>query len=399
MAVGIQKLTHKQRIEKAHIAIMRNAQTIWLAPVCSTGLVHIAAGVKTAGTDGINVYYDPEFIDKCNDKQVIATVLHENLHKALMHLTSYTYLHDKYDKTHPGIVNKAMDFVVNRMIRRMEPFAQMWDGIIEYCFNPKYDDENVWDTPRVLEDLLKQPQQQGGGGGGDGQDSHMWAEASGMTDEEQAYVSKQIEQALQQGRILARHMSANTPRDIDSLFTPVVDWRQALRDFYTERTRGHQFATYAKPNRRFVGQGIYMPSSYDDRVVSLAFFVDTSGSIQAEDLRLVLSELSGCIETASPETVDIMYWNTEVSRHERYVGADVSQIVSSTKPSGTGGTAPSCVIPFCAARNIRPTVAIWLSDGFVGNDWAEGLGVPAFWVITPGGAAPHHLKHVVLPAR
>jgi hypothetical protein len=44
-------------------------------------------------------------------------------------------------------------------------------------------------------------------------------------------------------------------------------------------------------------------------------------------------------------------------------------------------------------------VVIWLSDGYVGNDWAEDLGIPAFWCISSGGQVPGHIPHAQLPAR
>jgi predicted metal-dependent peptidase len=220
-----------------------------------------------------------------------------------------------------------------------------------------------------------------------------------MSKQEVEQAAKQIEQALRQGQVLARKMAGNTPRELGELLAPAVDWRQALRDFVTERAKGGDYATYAKPNRRYVGHGMYMPSTYTETVKSILFACDTSGSIGAEDLREVLSEVRGCLEIVKPETVDVIYWDTAVARHERYVGADVETVISSTKPAGGGGTAPSCVVPFCHERGIKPTVAIWLSDGYVGGDWAEELGVPSFWVISSGGQCPSHLPHVQLPAR
>jgi predicted metal-dependent peptidase len=405
------KLTHKQRIEKAHIALMRNKDWVWLAPVCLIGKVSIDADIPTAGTDGRDVIYGPDFLDKLNEAQVRATVVHENMHKALRHMRIYKYLHDKYDAQYPGIVNMAMDFVINRYIKQDEekakstntaPFLQCWDGIIQYCYDPKYDNEQEWDTVRVLEDLLKQAKNGGKGGGsgqGDGQDQHDWNGAGEISEAEAEALDKAVEQALRQGQVLSKKMAGNMPRDVDELLEPVVDWRQALRDFVTERTKGGDYATYAKPNRRYVGSGIYMPSTYTETVESILFAVDTSGSIGPEDLREVLSELQGCIEVVRPNAVDIIYWDTAVARHERYVGEDVQQIVGSTKPAGGGGTAPSCVVPFCHERNIKPTVAIWLSDGYVGNDWAEDLGVPALWIISSNGAEPSHIPSIKLPER
>lgn len=403
------KLTHKQRIEKAHIALMRNKDTVWLAPVCMIGKVTIDPDIPTAGTDGKNVIYGSTFLDKLNDAQVRATVVHENFHKMYMHLIVHEFLVKRYTprfglEQARMLVNQAQDYVINRSIKKMAPFCETWDGIIKYCYDPKYDDEHKWDTVKIAEDLANQAQQGGGKGQGqpgegDSQDFHDWAAAQGMDEKETEALGKQIEQALRQGEVLAKKMQGNMPRDIGDLLAPAVDWRQALRDFVTERAKGGDYATYAKPNRRYVGVGMYMPSTYTETVQSVLFAVDTSGSIGPEDLNEVLAEIQGCLEVVRPETVDIIYWNSGVARHEHYAGEDVYTIMGSTKPEGTGGTEPSCVIPFCQERGIKPSVAIWLSDGYVGSDWAEGLNVPAFWVISSGGCVPSHLPHVLLPNR
>jgi predicted metal-dependent peptidase len=403
----MRKLNHKERIEKAHISLMRNKDWVWLAPTCMIGNVIIRDDIPTAGTDGRDVFYGSKFLDKLNDAQVRATVVHENEHKARRHLTIYHHLDKKFGR---HMVNMALDFAINRDIKKCEretravgqPYLQCWDGLIDYCYDAKYDDDSRWGVIEILEDLQKNGGGNGGKGEGDGEggmDQHDWDGAKEMTAEEQEALDKQIEQALRQGQVLARKMAGNMPRDVGELLEPAVDWRQALRDFVTERVKGGDYATYARPNRRYVSYGMYMPSTFTEAVDSILFACDTSGSIGPEDLREVLSEVQGCIEIVRPRSVDVMYWDTAVARHEHYEGEDVLTVAQSTKPAGGGGTAPSCVVAFCQEKRIKPTIVIWLSDGYVGGDWGEGLGCPAFWVISSGGAVPSHLPHVQLPRR
>lgn len=412
----LSKMTHKQRIEKAHISLMRNKNWIWLAPTCLIGNVIITEEVSTAATDGRDVYYNPKFLDKMSDAQIRATVVHENLHKAFRHLAVYAYLREKED---PEAVNAAMDFVINRYIvreRNSDPskkYLDTWDGLLNYLYDPKYEDDAVWDTLRVLEDLK---QQGSGGQGGKGKqggavgadewsngstvDGHEWAKARARDKAEEDALVKEIESALRQGQHLSKKMSGNTPREIGELLDPAIDWKDALRDFVVSRVKGSEYGTFSRPNRRHLARHIYMPSKYTEQVERLGFFVDTSGSIGPEDLREVLSEVQGCIESVHPKYVDIIYWDTAVARHENYEDQDVHNIMKSTKPAGGGGgTSPSCVIPFVRERRMEFDVVIWLSDGYVGGDWAEELGAPAFWVISSGGAVPSHFPHVQLPRR
>ena len=77
-----------------------------------------------------------------------------------------------------------------------------------------------------------------------------------------------------------------------------------------------------------------------------------------------------------------MYWDTSVASHEKYDGADVANIVSSTKVKGGGGTDPTCVPKFLAQENIKPECVVMLTDGEIwGNAWGE-WDSPVLWVIT-----------------
>lgn len=403
-------LSHKQKIERAHIALMRDKDWVWLAPTCMIGKVEIRDDIPTAATNGRDVFYGAKFLDmQKTDAQVRGLVVHENMHKALLHLTIHQNLVQKYVpkfglEQARMLVNMAQDYVINRSIVKGAPFLEMPGGV-QGCYDAKYDDEFVWDTIKIAEDLASQAKSGGGKGGkgqpgsGDSMDHHDWDGAEQLTAEEKEELASQISQALRQGEVLSKKMSGNVPREVGHLLTPAVDWRQALRDFVTERAKGDEFQTFARPNKRFLSHGVYMPTSYSETVECLAFLVDTSGSIGPEDLREVLSEVAGCIEIVKPKRVDVIYWDTAVARHEHYEGDDVFSIMQSTKPAGGGGTAPSCVVPFCHSRGIKPNVAIWLSDGYVGDDWAEGLGCPALWIISSNGVQPSHLPSVKLPSR
>lgn len=413
------KLSPKQRIEKAHIDLMRSKDWVWMGPVCLAGDVIMTEEVPTAATDGIHVYYNPKFVMSMSMPQVRATVVHENLHKAFLHLVIYKYLQKSEG---PEITNAAMDFVINRYIQKDKErrtqageklFLDTWDGLINYLYDPKYDDEMVWDTPRVLEDLKKRG---GGGGGGSGKkgnggksgddwkdgqpvDGHDWAKAHKASEKEIETIKKEIESALRQGQHLSKKMAGNTPRELGELLKPAVDWREALRDYVLARTKGADYGTFARPNRRYLTYGMYMPTKYTEQIDRIGLLIDTSGSIGPNELREVMAEVQGCIEAVVPKYVDIMYWDTEVARHEHYEGDDVHQIMASTKPAGGGGTSPSCVVRFAQERGMKFDVVIWLSDGFVGGDWGEGLDCPAFWVIASNGSVPQHLPHVQLPRR
>lgn len=376
---------------------MSHPDWAWIGGVLMVGNITISDTCPTACTDGRNVTYGTAFMDKQDEPKLRGLVVHEALHKAFMHLVLYKDLTVKYSVQQ---VNVAMDYVINSLIMKSYPFMDLPEG---GYYDPRYDDDSVWHTVAVLKDLMANPPppRKGGGGQADpsGFDEHDWENAQEMTPEEAQAHATEIEQAIRQGRIMADKLKGSFPRAMTDILTPTFDPMEVLREWMTEVGRGKDLTTWRRPNKKYSSMGIYRPSRYSEKVESILFACDMSGSIGAREQQEVLSAVFAFVEAASPDAVDIMYWDTHVAKHEHYEGIDARLLVSSTKPEGGGGTSPSCVVDYCRAQGIKPALCVWLSDGCVGNDWAEALGCPAFWVITPGGMRPAHLPHVLLRDR
>jgi predicted metal-dependent peptidase len=102
-----------------------------------------------------------------------------------------------------------------------------------------------------------------------------------------------------------------------------------------------------------------------------------------------LSEVKGIADEVHPEKVDLIYWDSAVAGHEVYDAHDVSNIVSSTKPMGGGGTDPTCVHHYLKEHNIKPEAVIMLTDGCIG-DWGNEWEAPMLWTVVrnPNAYAP-----------
>jgi predicted metal-dependent peptidase len=176
-------------------------------------------------------------------------------------------------------------------------------------------------------------------------------------------------------------------RAVGDLLAPKVDWREVLREFVKSICAGRDVSTWRKPNRRYISQGIYMPTLVSERVGHIVVGIDTSGSIGAAEISEFLSEVKSIAEDVKPDMVDLLYWGHVVAAHEKYEENDVPNIVSSTKPRGGGGTSPSCVTDYLAKEGITPECVIMLTDGYVGNDWGGDWPAPVLWAITGGNNA------------
>lgn len=389
-------LSAEKKIERAHFYIMNSPNWVAYSGVIMVGKVSVTEEPITARTDGYNVEYGREFIDKLSEPEVRFVVLHENLHKMFRHVVMWKHL---WQQDGPR-TNIACDHVVNLIIdeagdKSVQP-PQLPGGI---HMNKKYLN---WDAGKIFKDLPPTPpcpncggkgcgnggqQQKGGGGHGNSMDEHDWDGGNTPTAQQQKDRAAEIDSAIRQGAILAGKMAGNRPRAFDELMEVPIDWREVLRQFVSQQCKGGDFASFRRPNRRFLQFDMYMPSTITETLDSVLIGCDTSGSIQGEALNEFVSAMVGILEQVNPARTDLLYWDHVVAAHEIYFQGDAQRMKTSTSPKGGGGTTPSCITDYMKEHNIKPTCAVILTDGWVGSDWGNNWPCPVLWVIKDNKAA------------
>jgi predicted metal-dependent peptidase len=377
------KLTAEQRVQKAHVWLMKNPKYCLYSGVFMLGRVEVVDDVPTACTNGRDVKYGRAFTDKLTDQELRFVILHENLHKAFRHLETWKHLYKK----NPRLANIACDYVINLMIHDSDPsYVDVAFPKIGGMLDEKFRGMDAGTVFRMLEQEQEQDGGEGGeGDGGGGFDQHDWDGGEGMTDAEKETLARDIDQALRQGALLAGKMSGNVPREVTEALTPKADWREAMREFINSTCADKEESTWRRPSRRWIGQDVYMPSVIGERVGRVLIAADMSGSMW-DMLPRVLGELKAICETVRPEGVDLVYWDTEVCGHEAYDIDQLDNILSVTKPRGGGGTDASCVPRFMADKKLKPECAVILTDGYVGA-WGEWP-CPTLWGITTNVVSP-----------
>lgn len=383
------KLTAEQRIERAHVKLMQDPDFCLFSGVFMVGKVEVSDVIPTAYTNGRDVTYGRSFVTGLADPELNFVVLHETMHKAYRHLLVY----EKLAKEDMRLANMAMDYVINLQLMDMKKpdVIQMpkdKDGDIIGLIDERF---RGMDTRQVYEILKKEEPQGGNGGGGGGQpdkksdclDDHGWAEAKDLTKEEKDKLEGEIDQALREGAILAGKLKGNVSREIQELLHPKVDWKEALREFVKSTMMGNDQSTWRKPSKKFIAQGIVMPSTYSEKAGQLVVGVDTSGSIGSEELGQFLGEVKSICDEVCPEMIELLYWDAVVARHEHYEGHEVAGLVNSTKPRGGGGTLPGCVPLYMREKQISPQCVIMLTDGYFSGGcgvWID-VNAPVLWCV------------------
>ena len=371
------KLSVEQRLQKAVSDIMMNPKYIALAGLLTLGERGVKDDVPTACTNGKDEWYGRDFVESLSDPELRFLILHEVYHKLYRHLITWQHLY----KQNAMLANKACDYVINIKLvdDNKDGFATMTGELANGCFNEKY---RGWDSAQVYNDLSSGDDEEGGGQGDQQQpfDQHDWEGAEELTPEQKRELAKDIDEAIRQGALIAGKLGSGGDRDLAELLQPQVDWREVLRDFITETCAGSDYATYRRPNRRYIGMDIIMPSGVSEKVEELVLAIDTSGSIGQRELSVFLSEVGSVCDTVTPSCVRILYWDTEVCREEKYEIHELANITQSTKPSGGGGTMVECVPRYMAEHGIKPQATIILTDGYLGGSWGSWT-CPTLWCI------------------
>ena len=380
-----------RQFKKIKIMLMRSDKFVRLSGIMMMGRTTMTTDIPTACTDGRNEMYNPEFIWQFTEKMVGFIIIHENMHKAGRHLTTYKKLVEIYGHR---LVNIALDYWNNNRIKKADPNEELvampyLDGKQVGLYDAKYDG---WTVLQIIKDLKQEqednPDQgegEGEGEGGGGFDDHDWEGASEMSEEEVKKLESDIKQAIRQGQMAAKKMGVGTGAGSDllglnELVASKVNWKQQLQEFASSTCTAKQESSWRRPNRRFLHQGIIMPTLISESITELVFTRDASGSMHFGDrLTKVTSEMVAIAKALRIEKIHLIDWDGAVGSHEEFT-ADTFQYAPSIKQvHGGGGTDPTCVAAYLKEKQIKPDAIIMLTDGEI-NNWGNWES-PILWVI------------------
>jgi predicted metal-dependent peptidase len=164
-------------------------------------------------------------------------------------------------------------------------------------------------------------------------------------------------------------------RLIDNLLSPTLDWRLLLGRFIQAAARCD--FSWTPPNRRYLHQGLYLPSMRSDDLPEAVVVLDTSGSVSAGELDRFAGELSAILETCV-STVHLLYCDMQVVRAETL---DRQDLPLRLEAAGGGGTDFRPAFAWVERQGLMPLCLIYLTD-MACNRFPPEPGYPVLWVHT-----------------
>lgn len=325
--------------------------------------------IPTMATNGKWVKYNRDFVDSMTLDEVIFVLAHEVCHCIFGHM-----FRRKFRDPHKW--NVAADYVSNDILVEDKVGTMPKDGL--------YDPQLVirgGGTAEGVYDILPDTPPQEGGYSGTALDECV--DATGDASERslaEAQNKVMVAQAAQVAKMVGK-LSARLSRLVNETLQPKVDWRDVLRRFVSARAKSEY--TYARPKRRFVAEGLYLPSLGGERMGEFLVAVDCSGSIGPKELNEFAAEIKALKEDCLPTQLHVVYFDSEVSHHDAF-GPDDQLVVA---PHGGGGTAFSPIFRFAEARGIEPVGCVVLTD-LCCHDFGPPPPYPTLWVSNMDGTAP-----------
>jgi predicted metal-dependent peptidase len=353
-----------ERIELAYTKL--GLREPFIAAVMTRVKREVSDTVPTAATNGTWCRYNPEFCAKWSDEQLFGLVLHESCHVVLMHMW-------RREGRDASLWNLANDAIINAYIKARG--YQLPDGGVHIGWvQETHSSEQVYEKLKQQQEKDKQKQQskqQGGKGqakpgdsDGDGadqpQDAGGFDGTGDLVDAVDEATATDMEATIAAAAATARECGQSSSlidRILSKLGQPKVRWQDVLRSMITEASASDY--TYQRPNRRFIGTGLYMPSLHaQDQMGGLVVGFDTSGSITQRDADRIATELNAIVSDLQPEFVEVVYCTDRVTGTQRFDRDDPIDL----RPKGTGGTRFKPVFDHVAQMDDRVIGMVYFSD-------------------------------------
>jgi len=326
-----------------------------------------------AKVDGKSVWFRPSVVDELADDELQFLVAHECFHPMLEH--NY-----RLQGRDPKKWNQAGDYVINELLtlekigRMPEKYRGLQDSNIYAAGNGS--------TDGIYNIIPESNSSKKGGGAGDGFGEDIQY-STGTAAEQEALAQEMrvmTAQAAQAAR-MAGNLSKNMERFVDEILNPKVLWTDVLERFLVRNKTDQR--TFARPSRRFISNGLYLPTISGESMGEIAIAVDCSGSITDKIIAQFAAEITRIKEDMMPTRIHVLYFDSAVSHVESYVPDDTLDI----RPHGGGGTAFSPVMNYMAENGIEPVACVFLTD-LCCDDFGDQPNYPVLWVSTERGTAP-----------
>jgi predicted metal-dependent peptidase len=377
-----------------------------------------APEIGTMATDGRSIWFNRAWCEEHGVERTMGVIAHEVFHVVNKH-------HLRRGDRDPDLWNRAADLQINRLLED-DTYVLPPDGLFdrdrryvglptetiyarlleqqreEERQTPKQKDEaptnergnngapngNCPSNPAgVAQDSnyasAGQPSQHRGGGLSP---ARQWGEVRDLakpngqplSPTERRRAEHDLNVRIRQAAAAARRAGkcSATLQEVVDVATNHVDWHDKFRIAFDGMLRGEM--SWARPNRRFIQHGVYLPGWRRTGAGRIAFVLDTSGSISAHEIAVYTAGVLGILEETSPEQVALIQCDAQVRQVDYLLAGESFDHI---EVHGRGGTRFQPAFDWIADSGFAANAIVYATD-LDCSDQPEDPGLPVIW-LTP----------------
>ena len=354
-------------LDRVKAQVFLSSSAAFLGPLmCSLEFIW-EPKVNTAATDGLRIYWAPQFFLGLPEKTRETVLVHELWHVAYMHMVRTG---DRDRK----IFNYACDIAINN---DLEDQGYSFESV-EDCWKDQY--YRGQNAEAIYDDLIKKAKKTpnpawGNGNGGSGDPDDFDGDMYQPSPEEKQNIINSVVKAAHAAKMSNKPGAIPGALEelINEFLEPKIDWKTALQTYFLDMVQ--EDWTWARPNRRY--QDMYLPSPdmVEGRLGHLIYYLDTSGSISKKDVIRFNSELKHIKDTLNPEKLTVVQFDTQIQSE---IDFDEFQPYEKITVKGRGGTSLAPVRQHIIDNS--PQAAIIFSDLYV-SKMQSGPKCPILWIV------------------
>jgi predicted metal-dependent peptidase len=314
-------------------------------------------------TNGKELLYYIEGVDKLSEDEIVGTLCHEVLHCAFGHMFRLR-LKDFIRW------NWACDYVINPII--VESGLKM---PADSLFDKKYAGMSAEQVYNLLENE-------------DGSSKKylnarmdIFAPPSELTAEQELQEIENWKTSTLQAAIYAKS-HGTLPGSLENMLKELVKtkmpWKEILANFLFQNKPS--FNDWSRPSHRSIGAGLYLPNRYREPTGEVVLVHDTSASCSDKDIENYYGETAGIIQQIRPERCILIQCDTYIRQIDEYTYDTFPDNPKDLLIKGRGGTNFQPPFDYLEKEGIIPSALVYFTDGEC--SYPTPVDYPVLWALT-----------------
>lgn len=425
-------MNSENRIIKARAKLMKG--NIGMASMLlSLELIEASDRCETMATDGVNIYWNDEFVKTLTDDEIQAVLVHEASHVIWEHPL-------RKAKRNHEVWNVATDYVINAWIKYDLNMELPKDGLLDRRYQGMSSEavyRTLMNDDEALEDAIEEMKSksedsdesesgegdsQNDDGNSDSDDGNedesqdgngsgkslldeladmkpsmgeVWMpkdeDGNPLSDSAMAEVKENIQRAILMADKLEGCSEGGTSTmngAVQKLNETYVDWVDVMRDLLSSAKSNNP--TWSRLNKRHSWRGVSLPSNDNEpQGGEIVVAIDTSCSVSQDELNIFATETQNLCEECGINKIRVTYCDTSIIRNPRtgewWDEFDLDNEELEFNLRGGGGTRfePPFNLFNDETEDTEDVIAfVYFTDGYCSVDAEVEPSVPVIWALS-----------------